>query len=159
MRFYEFWQELLKTPSCSAVWLLGSIAFAFSASGWLLLFVLVIRQRKRRKKEGCALVSRRMQYTLPQRENGYIRTRLQNGLKVENMDEGARQVRVRLGYARILLGKVNTAPLTVAERLQTEKIAKTLALYRDKNEWTAWEVRGVNDTCATLLKLAAKYAV
>ena len=75
------------------------------------------------------------------------------------MDEGARQVRVRLGYAWILLGKVNAAPLTVAERLQAEEMEKALALYRGKSEWTAWEVRGVNDTCAALLKLAAKYAV
>ena len=159
MRFYEFWQEILKTSSCSAVWLLSSIGFAFCMGGWLLLVIFVIRQRKRREKEARAAESRRIQYTLPQRENGYVRTRLQNGLKVENMDEGARQVRVRLGYARILLGKVNAAPLTVAERLQAEEMEKTLALYRGKSEWTAWEVRGVNDTCAALLKLAAKYAV
>lgn len=159
MRFYEWLQEILKTPSCSAVWLLSCIGFAFCMGGWLLLVVFVIRQRKRREKEARAGASRRIQYTLPQRENGYIRTRLQNGLKVENMDEGARQVRVRLGYARILLGKVNAAPLTVAERLQAEEMEKVLALYRGKNEWTAWEVRGVNDTCAALLKLAAKYAV
>ena len=63
------------------------------------------------------------------------------------------------GYARALLGKLRGAPLSVAERLQAEEMSKVIALYRGKENWTVEEVRGLNDLCAALLKLSAKYAV
>jgi hypothetical protein len=100
-----------------------------------------------------------VQYTLPQRENGYIRERLNTALHISEGQDCAKQARVRLGYARILLGKVKAAPLSVAERLQTEEMDKAFALYRGKTLWTAEELRGLNDLCSVLLKLSAKYAV
>ena len=49
--------------------------------------------------------------------------------------------------------------MTVAERLQIEEMEKILALYYDKKEWTAEELRSVNELCSSLLKISAKYAV
>ena len=111
---------------------------------------------KRRKMQAERV--KRVEYTLPQRENAYIRARLQDGLRVESGEETA-QMRARLGYARLLLGKVKCAPLSIAERLQAEEMEKILSLYRGKTAWTVEELRGVNDMCAALLKLSAKYAV
>jgi hypothetical protein len=74
-------------------------------------------------------------------------------------EDGQETMTVRLGYARELLGKVQSAPLSVAERLHTEEIGKMLSLYKGKNVWTAGEINGLNEVCATLLKLSAKYAV
>ena len=125
----------------------------------LVRWVCLVRQRKRRERQRNMEVERQVQYTLPRWDNGYIRTRLQNSLKVENMDEEGRHVRVRLGYARILLGKIKDAPLTIADRLQVEEMGKAFALYREKECWTASELRGLNDLCSALLKLSAKYAV
>ena len=131
----------------------------FGLGGWLLFFIATIKKRKLRAKEQRMEFARQLQYTLPQRENDYIRTRLQYTLNGENIYEGSRQVRVRLGYARILLGKVCTAPLTIAERLQVKEMEKTLSLFRGKKEWTTLELQDINDVCAVLLKLAAKYSV
>ena len=123
----------------------------------LLISLLALRrsriERIRRRKE----ISRRLQYTLPQRENTYIRTRLNTALQV--VGESEVSLAVQLGYTHELLNRLWSAPLSVAERLQTEEIGKLLNLYKGKERWTAREVNGLNDVCATLLKLSAKYAV
>ncbi len=123
----------------------------------LLISLLALRrlriERIRRRKE----IARRLQYTLPQRENTYIRTRLNTALQVAGESEVS--LAVQLGYTHELLNRLWSAPLSVAERLQTEEIGKLLNLYKGKERWTAREVNGLNDVCATLLKLSAKYAV
>ena len=58
-----------------------------------------------------------------------------------------------------MLGKVKAAPLTIAERLQTDEMMKVFTLYQGKEEWSVEEVRSLNELCAQLLKLSAKYAV
>ena len=123
----------------------------------LLISLLALRrlriERIRWRKE----IARRLQYTLPQRENTYIRTRLNTALQVAGESEVS--LAVQLGYTHELLNRLWSAPLSVAERLQTEEIGKLLNLYKGKERWTAREVNGLNDVCATLLKLSAKYAV
>ena len=157
---YDFWQILMKEEvPLLCVLALSGIILAFCAGVWLTAKVVGRRRRKYRERLGHAEVERRMQYTLPQKDNGYIRERLQNELKVKGMGEELKNVYVRVGYARVLLGKVKAAPLTIAERLQTDEMSEKLTLYRGKEGWTVEEVRGFNDLCAALLKLSAKYAV
>ena len=160
MRYiYEFWQGITESMVPLALvlsWM--SLFLVFYAVACAIRTVLARRKRKRTERIERAEMERRLQYALPQRENAYIRARLQTSLRVEGAEE-SRQAHVRLGYARALLGKVRGAPLTVAERLQTEEMGKELALYRGKEIWTAEELRGLNDLCAVLLKLSAKYAV
>ena len=155
---HAFWQVLIQERVPLAVVLIclcGSLAFC---TGIWMLCTLFSKQRRKRQKE-MQRAERELQYTLPQRDNGYIRERLQNGLKVETMSEEMKNVRVHLGYARALLVKVRSAPLTIAERLQTDEMDKTFALYRGKEGWTVEELRALNEVCAVLLKLSAKYAV
>lgn len=125
----------------------------------LLISLLALRrlriERKRRRQE----IARRLQYTLPQRENTYIRTRLNTALRTSEVGENELQLAVQLGYTHDLLGKLRAAPLSVAERLQTEEMGKLLNLYKGKENWTVHELNGLNDVCAALLKLSAKYAV
>ena len=160
MRYvYEFWQGITESMVPLALvlsWI--SLFLVFYAVACSIRAGFARRKRKRIERIERAELERRLQYALPQRENEYIRARLQTSLRVEGAEE-SRQAHVRLGYARALLGKVRGAPLTVAERLQTEEMGKTLALYRGKEAWTAEELRGLNDLCAVLLKLSAKYAV
>ncbi len=149
-----------KLSSCETLFLT-----AFLGGGMVFILCMIVRwicvarQRKRRERQRCMEEKRKLQYALPRWDNGYIRTRLQNSLKVEEIGEEGRQVRVHLGYARVLLGKIKEAPLTIADRLQAEEMCKTFALYRGKECWTASELRGLNDLCSALLKLSAKYAV
>ena len=144
-------------------------AFLLVYSGvlYLLLFaILVVRRsildRKRRRAE----IARRLCYTLPDRENAYIRSRLCTALQFPkealNADMGTSyglEEPVKLEHARLLLGKVKEAQLSQAERLQTEEMGKALSLYLQKDAWSIEDLRAVNELCASLLKLSAKYAV
>ena len=66
---------------------------------------------------------------------------------------------IKLAYARQLLSKVKEAELTRAERLQVEETERAFSLYLTKERWNTEDLRAVNDLCASLLKLSAKYAV
>ena len=134
--------------------------------GVIYLFVytiVTIRRKIRLRKLRRAEEGRRMQYTLPESENTYIRARLNTVLQVPeesvNYKKTSGGEKVRLAYARSLLARVKEAPLSAAERLQAEDIGKTFLLYLKKEEWTAEDLRVVNDTFSCLLKLAAKYSV
>ena len=143
-----------------AAWVSLSLLLVFAGGIYLLLFgVLSLRKAIFERKKSRAEIARAVQYTLPQRENGYIRERLNTSLHIADGQDCAKQAHARLGYARVLLGKVKAAPLSVAERLQTEEMSKTFALYRGKSLWTVEELRDLNDLCAALLKLSAKYSV
>ena len=143
-----------------AAWVGVSLLLAFGGIVYLLLFAaLTARKAILMRKEARAQVEKRLQYTLPQRENGYLRERLNTALRVQDGEGNGRQMRLRLGYARALLYKVQSAPLTVAERLQVKEMHAAFALYRGKEVWTAEELCCVNELCAALLKLSAKYTV
>ena len=157
---YDFWQGITEnTVPLAAVFTCVSFILAFCVAMYFVHAMVALQKRKRREKLRCSEVERRLQYTLPQRENMYVRERLDTALQVQSGEENEKKMKVRLGYARALLYKVQAAPLSTAERLQVEEMAKAFPLYREKETWTAEEVRGVNEWCAALLKLSAKYTV
>ena len=96
-----------------------------------------------------------MQYTLPQNE--YVRSRLQTVL--EGAEEEKEKRECKLSYARRLLAKVKEAPLTVAEKLEAEELGKALALFVQRDRWTAEDMRRANDLFARILKLSGKYTI
>ena len=132
----------------------------------VLFFILWIRRKRAERKRCHAEISKKVFYTLPERENEYVRTRLntalqckENGLN-EDMDIGNEQIKpIKLGYAKQLLTEVRNAPLSPAERLQAEEMSRAFSMYLVKKSWTAEDIRAVNELCASLLKLCAKYAV
>lgn len=150
-----------------AGFVVAAFLLAYSGTLYLLLFgILVIRrsilERKRRRAE----IARRLCYTLPDRENTYIRARLNTTLRIPKEElnaymgtSDAVERPIKLEHARFLLGKVKEAPLSQAERLQTEEMSKALSLYLQKDAWSIEDLRAVNELCALLLKLSAKYAV
>lgn len=141
---------------CAAV----SVFAIFCGTTYLLFFCLLALQRMRaERKRRRAEIARRLQYTLPDRENTYVRTRLNTALTACQDEETVQALSVKLGYARELLGKVQASPLSVGERLQTEEMGKLLTLYKGKDSWTVKEMNGLNEICAFLLKLSAKYSV
>jgi hypothetical protein len=159
-KVYDFWQGFMqeRVPmSFILVW--SGVVLAFCAGVWMTVAVVNAQKRKYREGMERAEIVRRLQYTLPQKDNGYIRERLQNSLKIEDVEIERRKVCVRLGYARALLGKVKAAPLTIAERMQADEMDGIFTVYREKECWTVAELRSFNDVCAALLKLSAKYAV
>lgn len=139
--------------------LLGMVV-AFSIS---LLFLLCVYMRKKITSKKNA--QRKLLYTLPDRENTYIRARLNTVLqaKTKGIDElgfeSAETTAYSFGYARELLSKVKEAPLTLIERAQAEEIGKLFGLYLHKTAWNAKDIHVLSDAFSALLKLSAKYAV
>ena len=112
---------------------------------------------KAHSKKAAKKEVRQVEYSLPDNRNSYVRTRLNTALKIENEEEESRAV--ELAYARELLCKLKNAPLAAAERLEIEEMGRALAVYGEKNTWSAYDLRAVNDCLGRLLRLSAKYTV
>lgn len=127
----------------------------------LLCFALSIKKKVRaRKKKRKEL--RKITYTLPEKDNGYVRDRLHTALQInekECEDDPKTQIRLRLGYAKSLLEKLKSGTLTFVERAEVGELSRILSLYTEKEEWSRKEVQTVNDLFMRLLKLSAKYEI
>ena len=126
---------------------------------YLLLFCVLsfknrIAERKRRRAE----IRRKIQYTLPNYNNTYLRERLQTVLHSPcKGEENSAEKPLHLHYVMKLISKLKAAPLSVAERLRVDEMEKYVALCQQKEEWTIEEMQAINDTLAQLLKISAKY--
>ena len=130
---------------------------------FLLQLALAIKKRavrRARKKRAQENGLRQIEYTLPQRDNSFIRARLHTALRPDITNEAVDFAPdFRLEHARKLLYQMKNAPLSPAERLQLEDTEKLFYVYWKKERWTAEDVRLVNEIFSYLLKLSAKYAV
>ena len=136
----------------------AGMAVAFFVVGMVHLLVRIKRSVTERKNSR-AKVERSIVYTLPDRDNSYVRARLNTTLYVKSGETEVEPAPMKLGYARELLNGIKNAPLTVAERLQAEEMGAMLSVLLHKEEWSLSDMRCANDLCASLLKLCAKYAV
>ncbi len=116
------------------------------------------RERKQRRRAQRIEETRALRYTLPERDNLYVRARLNTALQTgeQATDE---PVELRLGYARKMLAKVKEAALSPVERLDVEELSSLIALYIEKEKWSSEDRRAVNEAFAKLLKLSAKYEI
>ena len=117
------------------------------------------KRRKERKKRERENAARRSQFVLPDRDNTFVQARLYTALQPIENEQGEKKEEFRFEYARKLLTKLKNAPLSATERLQADDLEKTLGLCLQKERLQADEIRLISDTCAAVLKLAAKYAV
>ena len=138
--------------AASGVVVLGGLAYVI---GYTLAFASRVHQELGARKER---KYRQMEYTLPDRENTYVRTRLENFLNVEDKS-GERLWKTEFSYARSLLAKVRSADLSAVDALQAEEMGRLLAMYGKKERLAVEDMSVVNDAFACLLKLAAKYKV
>ena len=145
------------------------VGFSFIGAGFYALMTCgliyrayILRRRKRR-----AEILRKVQYTLPEKENTYIRERLNTTLQVnmpaskaENSpQEVGNKESFQTAYAKKLLMKIQEAPLTKAERLEMQEVSRLFSAYLRKSRWTVEDVRLINDMFSYLLKISAKYAL
>ncbi len=123
------------------------------------LIIWAIRVIKKRRKN--RYPNREVQFTLPDRENSYIRSRLLTTLHTERESNERLEVELPLSFthAQKLLSRVASAPLSPAERLQLRDLTATLEGYFLKTRFSAVDVRALNVAFLQLLKLSAKYAV
>lgn len=125
-----------------------------------------IKETRRARREKRARESRQAMFTLPDKENSFVRDRLNTSLHVEeevpdgtqreyDMDES----KLRLNHVRDMLAKLKAAPLAPGDRLESEEISRLITLYATKNRLTAKEIRDLNDCLSAILKMTAKYAL
>ncbi len=149
-----WWKEFLEwfkpCGKCVAIALcIGAVCFALCG-------VITLTKKARARKRARIEKERALQYTLPDRDNEFVRNRLQTVLckEDEKTCEG-----VDLAYARELHVKLASEKVTVAERLELSEIGALFALFTRRDALTASEIRMLSDAFGRLLKLSAKYAL
>lgn len=157
MGFLNFSYGQLGTLCCI---FLGLNIFSFGVLGGL-----AVSKYKRKKYERLKSITQSFSYTLPDRENSFVRERLKGALVPE--EESKKQTAtvlmkdldVRLDYTRKTVAKLKALELTPADRLEVNRISKTVTFYALKNALSPSETRALNDCFARLLKLTTKYVV
>ncbi len=142
-----------------------AVLIAFACLSYLFVLVCTnVRAILKKRKIQRQKTERKLQFTLPDKENAFVRARLNTVLSVadETDDEWQgeeEKEHFTLSHARQLLIKLKEKKLSLADGLEVEEIAQMLKLYLKKETLTIGDIRAVNDTFACLLKLSAKYAV
>ena len=125
------------------------------------LSLLLTRKRIQKKRVQNAETRKKL-FTLPDRDNTFIRARLSTVLSplatassvhacgIEPLDFTA---------ALELLQRVEKANLTPAERVGIQRIALEMEAYAKDKEWTTQTALAVNKTFLVILKLCGKYSV
>lgn len=144
----------------------GILLLVFGAFFYLCLAVAFrVRERRRARRASREKESRQAMFTLPDKENTFVRDRLNTSLraneegKEDEEDYDLEESKLRLNHVRDMLSKLKAAPLSPGDRLETEGISRQITIYATKNKLTAKELRGLNDCLSMVLKMTAKYAV
>lgn len=130
-----------------------------------ILCAIAVFKYKRMKIERFKKATREFSFSLPDRENSFVRDRLRGELRPENEKKAnsdavlMKDLDLRLDYTRKTVAKLKALELTPADRLEVNRISKTVTFYALKNALSPSETRSLNDCFARLLKLTTKYAI
>ena len=127
----------------------------------VLRIVFGVKKRIKNRRESRAKIERELKFTLPEKDNSFIRARLNTVLKQEEPEklQETQTKDFQLSYAKQLLVKLKESKLSTADSLKTEEFSSLLALYANKEKYTPNDLRTLNDALSGLLKLSAKYCV
>ncbi len=126
----------------------------------LTCFCLASQTARKKRREKARVEARKKEiYTLPNRENSFIKERLLS-ISVPQTSALCKDGKeLRLVYVRGLLQKIKGKSLTPSERVQVDGISRYLTAFAMKDEHTCQELREVNERFSELIKLSAKYAI
>ena len=129
-----------------------------------ILCAIAVFKYRRMKIERFRKVSKEFSFSLPDRENSFIRDRLRGELRPEKEQKTQdvvllKDLDLRLDYTRKTVAKLKALELTPADRLEVNRISKTVTFYALKNALSPSETRSLNDCFARLLKLTTKYTI
>ena len=151
--FYPILEEKLKLLRASSLLV---TAFAYL----LLLSINLLKEKIKNRRLEREEKKKVLQFTLPERDNEYIRTRLNTVLKKsENKTEDFFCKEFRFTYIKKLISGLKERSLSPADRLKTEEYAGIISVYTEKENWSLNEMENLNEVLSALLKLSAKYAV
>ncbi len=147
--------------------LITIVFFALAVLGGVVypIIFLCVCARKgiKKRREMRKAIERKLKYTLPDKDNAFIRSRLNTVLKTPDNEEEQEKTQAekyfRLEYARKLLNAVKNASVSVAERLEVAELLVFFETYLKKEEWNISDLKTVNDAFSRVLKLSAKYSV
>ena len=147
-----FWGALI-------AFVLAMLAFALQ----IIVFSIYIKRKRKERKKRRAERENRLCYTLPDKQNSFLRDRLNSVLKTPDLTTDlANPVEadgVCLDYTMEMIDKALNAPLSFADRLSIEETAKLFKVICMRMEWSEKDVKTMNDCCLSTLKILAKYAV
>ena len=109
-----------------------------------------LRQKEQAEKE---------LYVLPERRNEFLRDRLQTGLCKREEELIKTEEAFEWSYVQKTIEKLQAAPLSPADRVTVEKLAEEVAEGRVQTQMSKAQLHLVNESFASILKLAAKYVV
>lgn len=141
------------------------VSFIAATALWS-TFTLAIKrakQKKKLKKQAREQVQRQLKFVLPDKENSFVRERLQQVLNVPVIEDGqetkTEQTRFEFLYAQKLLNQLAEQNVSTAERLELIEMNKFLGANLQQTRWKAEDIRAINDCFSRILKLSAKYAI
>ncbi len=139
------------------------VAFTIENIFLLVWFLVVLSKREQRKKARVKNAEvRKKLFTLPTRDNTFVRARLSTVLSpfataasghtrgIEPLDFTA---------ALELLQRVENANLTPAERMRVQRLGLEMKAYAKDMAWTTQTALAVNNAFLVILKLCGKYSV
>lgn len=132
---------------------------------FLVLAVLKIVRKKTAEKRGREAINRTAMFTLPDRENTFVRDKLNTSLRCDTLgreapaDYDLEAEKLKLTYVRSLLTSLKKAPLSMGDRLEVNGVSQKITRYALKNKLTSEETRDLNDGFSLLLKMSAKYSI
>ncbi len=140
---------------------------------------LAWRARRRKRRAERERLARAVQFTLPEKDNSFIRARLNTVLHVDERNENreiatpqsletgngegkgaeTKATELPLSHAMKLLTKLRQAQTSAADKLSVAELLVLITSYKNKPALTAGELRTLNDAFSAVLKLAGKYSV
>ena len=141
------------------IFLCITITAVVSGFFWLFIFYLFSRISRRRKRRKSA--NREVEFTLPDRENTFVRSRLSTVLNREFCEAERQEEKLAIEFSQALklLDKISIAPLSAAEKIEVGQMQSDLRAFEEKQTFSVKEVSSINEKFARLLKLSAKYGV
>ena len=132
--------------------------FVLGVAVCALVFVVAIKAKRRREGEK-SRVEKETVFTLPDRENTFLKDRLRTRLNPAPENTMVEMKDVKIAPVRVLIGKLKALPLSPAERLGVSAFSRKVTEYALKERLESEEASALNDGFSSLLKLAAKYGV
>ena len=147
-------------PSESARVLRGASLLISTFLCGLLFAVCKAKEKIKKRRLQREEVRKNLQFTLPERDNEFIRTRLNTVLKDK---EGKVDLffcnDFRFSYIKKLICGLKGRSLSPADRLKTEEYAGIIGAYAGKENWSLDEMENLNEILSAVLKLSAKYSL
>lgn len=153
-----------QTITFKAAAILAGSYVALGGLTYLVLWLIIaLRARLKKRRESRAEIERKLKFTLPEKENTFVRARLHTALKTdesvaENAETEKETQALPLSHAWKLLARLREKRLSAADGLTARELAALLTAYKDKQTLSKGDVLALNDALAGILKLAAKYS-